>query len=196
MAGPGDEPRAQFWISHLGEMVQSGYGRPSYWGGSASVPRVQQYRGLALVSFAGTAGQMEFTHAWFPTEAFEEWHVEGARARARHGRGILIMRGSASLELVTEGGSAHAELRLPGLTGQWLVRLGSGDDAAAFEAAHPLQAVAGADGSLTVADPDYGPVRFLPDGLEFARRAGAPGKLTITCVAGRGGPVLRQQREE
>ena len=45
----GRDPQAQVWINHPGEVIHSGYGRPSYWGGSASVPRVQQYRDLALV---------------------------------------------------------------------------------------------------------------------------------------------------
>ncbi|MBT9245995.1 hypothetical protein KM031_18255 (plasmid) [Gemmobacter fulvus] len=176
----GDEPRAQFWINHPGEMVQSGYGRPSYWGGSASVPRVQQYRGLALVAFSGTEGHLGFTHAWFPTEAFQDWHVAGTRARARHGRGCVALRGNGPLTLMTEGGSAHAELRLAGLTGLWLVRLGSGDDAAAFEAAHPLQAVADGAGSFTVMDPDYGSVRFLADGrIEAEGRVLAPLDWTL-----------------
>lgn len=175
----GQEPRAQVWINHPGEMVQSGYGRPSFWGGSASVPRVQQYRGLAVVAFDGVEGQLDFTHAWFPTESFEDWRVEGDRAHARHGRGIVLIRGSRPLDLVTTGGSANAELRLPGRDGLWVVRMGSGDDAAAFEAAHPLTAT-GTDGTLTVEDPEYGPVRFLPDGtVEAEGRVLSPRDWTL-----------------
>ncbi len=47
----GDNPDAQIWINHPGEVIQSGYGRPSYWGGCGTLPRVQQYRGLAVVAF-------------------------------------------------------------------------------------------------------------------------------------------------
>ena len=44
----GDNPDAQIWINHPGETIHSGYGRPSYWGGSGTLPRVHQYRGLAV----------------------------------------------------------------------------------------------------------------------------------------------------
>ena len=159
----GQEPRAQFWINHPGEMVQSGYGRPSFWGGSASVPRVQQYRGLAIVSFRGIEGQLGFTHAWFPTEAFDDWHVEGTRARARSGTGVLLLAGSGPLQLVTTGGSANAELRLEGRAGLWIARVGHGDSAAGFEAAHALAATRDGD-VLAVDDPEYGLVRFHEDG--------------------------------
>lgn len=177
----GLDPRAQFWINQPGEMVQSGYGRPSYWGGSASVPRVQQYRGLALIAFAGQPGQLDFTHCWFPTEAFDEWHVGDDRAHARHGRGVVALRCSGPVRLMTEGGSAHAELRLAGLDGVWLLRIGTGDDAAAFAAQHPLDLRAGDNGEMVVDDPEYGPVRFHADGrIEAEGRVLDPGEWTLT----------------
>ena len=91
----------------------------------------------------------------------------------------MLIRGSRPLDLVTTGGSANAELRLPGRHGLWVVRMGSGDDAAAFEAAHPLTAT-GTDGTLTVEDPEYGPVRFLPDGtVEAEGRVLSPRDWTL-----------------
>jgi hypothetical protein len=47
-SGSGAIPDAQIWINHPGEVLQSGYGRPSYWGGSGTLPRVHQYRALAV----------------------------------------------------------------------------------------------------------------------------------------------------
>ena len=67
----GDKPDAQVWINHPGEAIHSGYGRPSYWGGSGTLPRVHQYRGLAIVLFDCAAEQPDFTHAWFPQSAFD-----------------------------------------------------------------------------------------------------------------------------
>ena len=32
------DPDAQIWINHPGEVIHSGYGRPSYWGGSGTMP--------------------------------------------------------------------------------------------------------------------------------------------------------------
>jgi hypothetical protein len=48
----GTNPDAQVWVNHPGEAIHSGFGRPSYWGGSASIPRCQQKRGLAVLSRA------------------------------------------------------------------------------------------------------------------------------------------------
>jgi hypothetical protein len=160
----GREPSAQIWINHPGEIVQSGFGRPSFWGGSASIPRVQQYRDLAVVKFDGDAAQPGFTHAWFPTQSFDDWSVKGHRAAARSGKGALILSCSGALEQVANGGSAGHELRLAGRDGLWLVRLGRAENLGDFSAAHDLSAVVAADGTIRVMDRDYGEVVFHPDG--------------------------------
>lgn len=164
----GREPSAQIWINHPGEMVQSGFGRPSFWGGSASIPRVQQYRDLAVVKFDGDAAQPDFTHAWFPTLTFDEWALDGHRAAARSGKGALLLSCPAPLELVAQGGSAGHELRLSGRDGLWLVRLGRAENLTDFAAAHDLAARVAADGTISVTDRDYGEVVFHPDGTVSA----------------------------
>jgi hypothetical protein len=163
----GDDPDAQVWINHPGEVIHSGYGRPSYWGGSASVPRVQQYRDLALVVFNGVPPQPEFTHAFFPHAAFDRAEVAGDTAWASAGRARLLLRTSGPLSEVAEGPSAGCELRLAGRAGWWLLRLGSSSlhgSAEAFAARFAGLTPSGADGDITVVDPDYGPVRFLANG--------------------------------
>ncbi|MFV0359766.1 hypothetical protein [Tropicimonas sp.] len=160
----GRNPRAQVWVNHPGEMVQSGYGRPSYWGGSANVPRVQQYRDLAIVIFDGVAPQIGFTHAWFPTEAFDEWQVTGGSAVACAGRGLVALRGAGPLELQTTGGAAGAELRQPGRGGRWVLRVGMGDSAPGFAERHALDLTEGPGGAFRLEDPDYGTVIFRADG--------------------------------
>ncbi len=160
----GRAPLAQLWINYPGELVQSGFGRPSFWGGSASIPRVQQYRDLALVLFNGQPGQPDFTHAWFPTQAFDEWTVQGARAAARSGRGALVLSGSGPLELLRQGGSSGHELRLAGRGGLWLLRLGQAGDLAGFAARHALRPELSPDGTIRVMDADYGEVVFAADG--------------------------------
>lgn len=173
----GPDPDAQVWINHPGEVIHSGYGRPSYWGGSASVPRVQQYRDLALVVFDGVAPQPDFTHAFFPRAAFEASRVSGDVAWAEAGDARLLLRASGPLSEVAEGPSAGCELRLAGRTGWWLVRLGSATrhgGGEAFAARFAELAPSGIDGDLTVLDPDYGLVRFLATGVVEAegRRLG------------------------
>lgn len=164
----GADPDAQVWINHPGEVIHSGYGRPSYWGGSASVPRVQQYRDLALVVFDGVPPQPDFTHAFFPRDAFDRAEVAGDSAWATAGEARLLLRASGPLGEVTEGPSARCELRLAGRSGWWLLRLGSAalhGAAEAFAARFAALAPDAAEGDITVTDPDYGEVRFLASGV-------------------------------
>jgi hypothetical protein len=163
----GRNPDAQLWINHPGEVIHSGYGRPSYWGGSASVPRVQQYRGLALVWFDGQPEQPDFTHAWFPTAAFDRWQLAGDRALAQSGDGAVCVRASGPLELVREGPTTGCELRLAGRRGWWLLRLGRAGDPDAFGAACAAIVLDGTDprGTVSLTDPEYGKIIFGPDGI-------------------------------
>lgn len=169
----GENPEAQVWINHPGEVIHSGYGRPSYWGGSASVPRCQQYRGLALVWFDGQPEQPDFTHAWFPASAFDEvWydeHVVGARS----GRGAVLLIASAPLERLAEGPTAGCEVRLAGRKGLWIVRTGETAALASFVRRFRRVAPrAGATvrGGVAIDDPDYGLVLFRSDGTIAAER--------------------------
>ncbi len=160
----GTEPQAQVWINHPGEMIHSGYGRPSYWGGSASVPRVQQYRGLAVVVFDGVAPQPDFTHAWFPRPVFDESVVDGQAAFARSGQGALGLIASGPLEQITDGPSAGCELRLAGRRGRWILRVAQTESFHTFRARFGGLRMDGADDKITVVDPDYGNVLFRSDG--------------------------------
>ncbi|WP_137129017.1 hypothetical protein [Rhizobium sp. FY34] len=161
----GEKPEATIFINHPGEIIQLGYGRPSYWGGCGTVPRVQQYRGLTVVDFALHEDQPEFSHAWFPQAEFEESRVSGHMALARSGKGVALLIGSGTLQPVDHGPSAGAELRIAGRRTRWIVRLTEGEDLSAVEARYGSLAVqAGEDGTFVIEDPDYGTVRFKADG--------------------------------
>ncbi|WP_353980291.1 hypothetical protein [Salinicola endophyticus] len=167
----GHEPHAQLWINHPGERVQAGFGRPSFWGGSASIPRVQQYRQLALVMFDGDDTQPDFTHCWFPTPAFDEWRLNARGAVARSGDGVLALTTSDTPELMTRGASAHHELRVPGRQSWWVLRLGRHTPAGNFLSRYQLIPERERD-VWVIHDPDYGRVRFHDDG-----RVEAEGRL-------------------
>jgi hypothetical protein len=164
----GDNPDAQIWINHPGETIHSGYGRPSYWGGSGTLPRVHQYRGLAIVLFDCAVEQPDFTHAWFPQSAFDLVSVDGDRAIAQSGAGMALLKTSDALQPVTSGPTSGNELRLAGHKGTWLVRLG--DTARNSTPQHFAGTFAGlairdgADGCLQIDDPEYGAVWFHSDG--------------------------------
>lgn len=180
----GENPNAQLWINHPGEVAHSGYGRPSYWGGSASIPRVQQYRDLALVRFAGVAPQPDFTHAWFPTGDFDNSRIEGDRVFARSGSAYLMLRGSSPFQIVESGPSAGNELRLSGRENWWLLRLGSAfahGDEATFAARFAVLGPEDGETAIEVADPDYGRVVFHDDGTVTAEgRRIDPDEFTVS----------------
>jgi hypothetical protein len=164
----GHNPDAQIWINHPGETIHAGHGRPSYWGGSGTLPRAQQYRALAVMLFDVAAEQPDFTHAWFPRFAFDVATVDGAVAVARSGDGMALLKASGSLQLVATGPTAGNELRLAGRKAVWIVRLDDtarsgtpGDFARTFSG---LALHEGAGGRLQVEDPEYGTVTFHIDG--------------------------------
>jgi hypothetical protein len=164
----GTNPDAQIWINHPGEVLQSGYGRPSYWGGSGTLPRVHQYRDLAVVVFDCSEEQPDFTHAWFPASAFDAVRVNDNQAIARAGEAFAMLKTDVPLSQVAHGPTAGNELRATGRNATWIVRLGdrtadlSSLDgwAAAFA---DLALESGPDGALIVEDPEYGTVRFRAD---------------------------------
>ncbi|MDQ7729546.1 hypothetical protein [Halomonas sp. SpR8] len=176
----GTDPHAQTWINHPGERVQAGFGRPSFWGGSASIPRVQQYRNLAIVVFEGHDSQPNFTHCWFPTPVFDEWQLNERGAVARSGRGVLALTTSGAPRLMQRGASAHHEIRVPGQRSWWVVRLGRGSSAEDFLARHQIDPVREQQ-AWVVEDPDYGRVLFHDDGrVEAEGRLINPSAFTLT----------------
>jgi hypothetical protein len=164
----GDDPDAQVWINHPGETIHSGYGRPSYWGGSGSLPRVHQYRGLAVLLFRCAAEQPAFTHAWFPRSAFDETAVAGSIAAARGGDGFAVLKADKPFEPVESGPTAGNELRAPGHEATWIVRLGGRGGHGSLEEFvarfSNLSLDGGPDGLLHLTDPEYGDVVFHADG--------------------------------
>jgi len=165
----GDRPEAALWINHSGAELICGYGRPSYWGGCGTLPRVHQYRALALLDFRLHANQPEFTHAWVPEEALDEVRYEGDRILVRAGGAYALLIGSAPFERVSDGPMAGLEARLPGRRGRWVVRLG---DATAYpsleafaSAFRGLQAEGGDDERFLIDDPAYGRLVCFPNGI-------------------------------
>ena len=169
---------AQIWINHPGEMIQSGYGRPSYWGGCGTLPRVQQYRGLAVVVFDGLPPSSPTS----PTPGSRappstRPRVDGDAAFARCGDGARRCSSpTARSTLVDDGPTAGCELRLAGRHGRWIVRLGATGarrPRRRFRAPlrRPRRSTHGTTARIVVDDPDYGEVEFRADGTRRRPRA-------------------------
>jgi hypothetical protein len=167
----GSRPEAQIWLNHPGETIQFGNGRPSYWGGSGTLPRVHQYRGLAVMDYALNEGQPEFTHAWFPKAEFDAAHVAGDVAVARSGDGLVLLKGTSAFVEVEDGPTAGNELRLPGRRARWIVRVSDAavdGDLDSFSSRFDGLAVKEIGDEFSVTDPEYGAVIFRADGTIIA----------------------------
>lgn len=168
----GERPESQLWINHPGERIVSGSARPSYWGGCGMLPRVHQYRALAVVDFEAKPGQVDFTHAWLPEAEIDEVVRSGNRVLVRGGEALALIIGSGPLECVGEGPTAGCEVRQAGMRTRWIVRLSGAQEEgnlAAFE--QRLAALSATDaggGEIWLDDPDYGRVVCQPDGAIFA----------------------------
>lgn len=180
----GTNPDAQIWINHPGETIHSGYGRPSYWGGSGTLPRLHHYRGLAVMIFDCAAEQPDFTHAWFPRSAFDAVSLQGEVAALRGDDGMALLKASGPLALVETGPTAGNEVRLAGHKGTWIVRLGNAGRNGSLEAFARtfggLSVRSSAEGRLEIDDPEYGGVIFHADGrVEAEGRVVDPAGWTV-----------------
>jgi len=165
-------PESQIWINHPGERNVSGSARPSYWGGCGTLPRVQQYRDLAVVDFVAKPEQVDFTHAWLPEAEMDEIVHDGDRAAVRAGNALALLVGSAPFVRVGEGPTAGREIRLTGRRTRWLVRLSDCDKEGSLEnflrRFAGIRAADGAAGEIWLDDPDYGRVEFQANGTVAA----------------------------
>ncbi len=169
----GDRPEAQIWINHPGERILSGYGRPSYWGGCGTLPRVHQYRDLAIVDFELKPEQLDFTHAWLPEAEMDEVQHAGERVFVRAGAALGVLIGSASIRKDRRG--ADRRLRdpasRPALPLDRAPRPMSAARGACETFARRFAGLAvadGPDGEIWLDDPDYGRVVCRLDGKILA----------------------------
>ena len=81
------------------------------WGGCGTLPRVHQYRDLAVLDFVLQPEQVDFTHAWLPEAEMDEVRYDGRPRLVRAGRALALLLGSAPFERVD--GRPDGRLRDP-----------------------------------------------------------------------------------
>jgi hypothetical protein len=111
--------------------------RPSFWCGNGILPRVAQWKGTLMALYnLPDDDWMGYTHAFFPTYAFDEYVLRQGWAFARKGDGYVALTASAGLAMVEKGEHAYRELRAPGRQSTWLCHMGRAlvdGDFAAFQ---------------------------------------------------------------
>ncbi|WP_130860566.1 hypothetical protein [Gracilibacillus phocaeensis] len=125
-------PEANVWINHPGEISVQGNGRPSYWAGNGVLPKVAQHESLAIVLFNIDHHEVDFTHAYVPTFAFDEVVQENSWFFLRKENHFLAVYANNGFTLTKEGINRQRELISPGRKNVWILRMGSAATFASF----------------------------------------------------------------
>jgi hypothetical protein len=98
---------------------------PNFWLGNACLPRLAQWKDALLAVYNLPEDDwMGFTHAYFPTHAFDEYTLRGGWAFARKGEGYLALTASAGFQFLRQGSGAYCELRSTARQAVWFCQLG------------------------------------------------------------------------
>lgn len=99
--------------------------RPGAWHGNVILPRVAQWQDvLVAIHKLPEDDWLGFTHAYFPSYAFDEHTIRDGWAFARKGDGYLALTAAQGFELITQGQNAYRELRSHGGHNVWLCQMG------------------------------------------------------------------------
>lgn len=146
-------PEASVFTTYPGNSQEHGNARPNFWAGSARLPRVGMHDRTVMCLYPiDPAIGLGFSHAYFPTMAFDEFRIDGHWAFARVGQGYVALWGDGDLVLTEDGRHAGQELRVRGPGKAWLAQVGTAEtdsDFARFCAAVTAQSLLSVDGRLT-----------------------------------------------
>jgi hypothetical protein len=116
---------ATVFVTHPACSSEEDARQPNFWAGNAVLPRVAQWKdALIAVHHLPEKDWMGFTHAYFPTYAFNEYVLRQGWAFARKENGYLALTAANGLTLVRSGQAAYRELRSSGQNNIWLCHLG------------------------------------------------------------------------
>jgi hypothetical protein len=118
-------PGATVFVTHPACSSLDDARKPNFWRGNGVLPRVAQWRDALIALYALPDDDwMGFTHAYFPTYAFNETVLREGWAFARKGDGYLALTADMPLTLVRRGDAAYRELRAYGRHVVWLCQMG------------------------------------------------------------------------
>ncbi|MEZ4830413.1 MAG: hypothetical protein R2873_00170 [Caldilineaceae bacterium] len=130
-------PEALIFTNHPTTFSQSDSRSGAWWAGNGVLPRVYQWQdALAALYHLPEDDALGFTHAYFPTYAFDEHVFEAGWAFARVGDAYAAIWAAQGFSFMKRGPDAFRELRSPGQQNAWLCQLGSAhldDDFAQFQ---------------------------------------------------------------
>lgn len=156
----GDED-GRFWINHPGESKVLGERRPGYFSGNAFTPHVCQYKSSAVISYRfPDNAEVNFTHLICFRDSFDRQIMEGKDLFLRRGKVNVYIHADNGLQVPETRSLSKYELRSPGLTNTWYVRI---DDTMDFDSF--IEKMRGCtlkqqNDKLLIQDPVYGKVEY------------------------------------
>ncbi|MFO7976434.1 MAG: hypothetical protein R6V12_17570, partial [Candidatus Hydrogenedentota bacterium] len=176
-------PNAVCFTSHPAQYTGD---TPNYWTGEGWLPRVAQYRNVAIIVYNAEdkpglyfPETLDFTHAWLPRDQFDEVVEQDGWIFARKGEGYLAFQSQHPYSWQTEPGEdQNRELLVPGRQNIYLCEVGSRRQHgtfAAFMAAIEQAEVVFDPSGVTYSSPSQGRLQFGWTG-EFLRN-GRPVEL-------------------
>jgi hypothetical protein len=151
-------PGATVFTNHPGGSGESDAHRPGYWCGNGTLPHIAQWKdALVSIYHLPETASLDFTHAYFPVSAFDEYVLRSGWAFARKGNAYLALTAARGIELSQKGPYALRELRSTGRQNAWFCQLGRAardGDFASFQkkvSALPFEYLDGKAHGLTLA---------------------------------------------
>ncbi|MEM6283897.1 MAG: hypothetical protein AAF787_17030 [Chloroflexota bacterium] len=117
-------PEAVVFTNAPGNVQEHGHARPNFWAGSVTLPYVVMHERTVICMYQFNDIGMGFSHAYFPTGYFDEWHIEGDWAFARKGDGYVALWSDGELSLTQRGRHAMQELRSANGGNVWVCHIG------------------------------------------------------------------------
>jgi hypothetical protein len=118
-------PEAVVFVTHPPCLSEDGAHRPGFWHGNVILPRVAQWQDiLVAIHYLPEDDWLGFTHAYFPTYAFDAYTIRDGWAFAQKGSGYLALGAAEGLSLTRRGQNAYRELRSYGQRNVWLCQMG------------------------------------------------------------------------
>lgn len=118
-------PDAVVFVNHPASCGVDNAPSLAFWCGNRVLPRVAQWQDMLIAIHKLPADDpLGFTHAYFPTTAFDEYLLRDGWAFARKGNGYCALTAAHGVTLTTTGASAYRELRSVGQANIWLCQLG------------------------------------------------------------------------
>lgn len=109
--------------------------RPNYWAGNGILPRAAQHENLLVCIYHLPADDaFPFSHAYYPTGAFDEVRELGHWVFGRKGNGYIALYTQHPGHWLPDGDLPRTELRVEAPDNIWLVEMGQQSEWGSFEA--------------------------------------------------------------